>query len=100
MSDDIHKDWAHLIDMFLNRDENTSPALFCETHGVSIYEMDRHYREFMKDTISTQEAPCFEVTTDRRKSPYLILDVNSVRIKVYHGFDHALLKEVLEVIQC
>lgn len=71
-----------------------------EIHKVSIYEMDRHYREFMNDTISTQDAPFFRVTTDHKKSPYLILEISSVRIIVYHGFDHALLKEMLEIIQC
>lgn len=101
MKEVVQKNWSHLIELFLQKDEAISPAAFCKRYGVSIYEMDLHYKEYLKNKKAIdQEIACVEITASERKSPYLILDVNNVRIKVNHGFDHSLLKEVLEVIKC
>lgn len=101
MKEVVQKDWAHLIELFLNKGEEVSPVAFCKKYDVSIYEMDLHYKEFLKNRrVLDQEFTCVEITGSERKSPYLILDVNSVRIKVNQGFDHSLLREILEVIKC
>lgn len=100
MKDNKQKDWAHLIELFLNKDERMSPAVFCKMHDVTIYEMDLHYKEYIKDKMSNNQTSCIEITVPSKKSSYLILDVDGIRIKINHGFDHSLLKEIIEVIKC
>lgn len=95
----VEKDWEALVEQFLDKDDAVSPAEFCKTHGVSIYEMDLHYNEIMQGR-TPKDTVCVEIRTPyKKKKSYLSLEINGIHIRVFPGFDQTLLKEVITVLR-
>lgn len=97
MIQDPQPDWENLVELFLKKDASLSPAAFCEMHGVSVYEMNLHYKQIMRERSS--DVSCIDISRSAQKSTYLILDLDGIRIKLNKNFDHDLLREIIEVIR-
>lgn len=91
-------DWDNLVELFLKKDASLSPAAFCEMHGVSVYEMNLHYKQIMRER-SSDHVSCVDISRSAQKSSYLILDLDGIRIKLNKNFDHELLRETIEVLR-
>ena len=91
-------DWDNLVELFLKKDASLSPAAFCEMHGVSVYEMNLHYKQVMQER-SSDHVSCIDISKSAQQSNYLILDLDGIRIKLNRNFDHDLLREIIQILR-
>lgn len=89
------RDWDTLIKQFIKRESTESVNEFCRKHNVGVAELQTHYKQSRQDSVSA----VVEVKSQKRKQPFLQLEVNGVRIKVTPDTDKQFLKDILTLIR-
>lgn len=70
--------WDTLIKQFIKREYTESVNKFYRKHNVGVAELQAHYKQSRQDSVGA----VVEVKSQKRKQPFLQLEVNGVRIKV------------------
>lgn len=89
------RDWDTLIKQFIKRESTESVNEFCRKHNVGVAELQTHYKQSRQDSVSA----VVEVKSQKRKQPFLQLEVSGVRIKVTPDTDKQFLKDILTLIR-
>ena len=84
------RDWDTLIKQFIKRESTESVNEFYRKHNVGVAELQTYYKQSRQDFVGAVA----EVKLQKRKQPFLQLEVNGVRIKVTPDTNKQFLKDI------